>query len=95
MASAAGGGLALMIHEVRNTFGEINAHVLPVKPGDLTDAGLRQQQDDLFYVSPFVLTTMRYHFRILPPLIPSGCASSQPTATARCLGPPSTAAVAR
>ena len=59
--------LALMIYEVRNTFGEIHPYVLPVKPGDLNGAGLRQQQEKLFYVSPFMPMAMRYHFRVLPP----------------------------
>jgi DUF1365 family protein len=63
----AGGELALIIYEVRNTFGEIHAYVLPVKPGELSDAGVRQQQDKLFYVSPFIEMAMRYHFRVLPP----------------------------
>jgi DUF1365 family protein len=61
------GGLALMIHEVRNTFGGIHAYVLPVKPGEISGAGLRQQQEKLFYVSPFVEMAMRYHFHISPP----------------------------
>jgi len=63
----ADGELALMIYEVRNTFGDINAYVLPVKPGESSDAGVRQQQDKLFYVSPFIEMAMRYHFRVLPP----------------------------
>ncbi|MBC9880253.1 DUF1365 domain-containing protein [Bradyrhizobium sp. INPA01-394B] len=63
----ADGELALMIYEVRNTFGEIHHYVLPVKAGELNAAGLRQQQDKLFYVSPFVPMAMRYHFRVLPP----------------------------
>jgi uncharacterized protein len=41
--------------------------VLPVKPGEASAAGIRQQQDKHFYVSPFVEMAMRYHFRILPP----------------------------
>ena len=63
----AGGELALMIYEVRNTFGDIHAYVLPVKPGESSDAGLRQQHDKLFYVSPFIDMPMRYHFRVSPP----------------------------
>ena len=63
----ADGELALMIYEVRNTFGDIHAYVLPVKPGEFSAAGLRQQQDKLFYVSPFVEMAMRYRFRVLPP----------------------------
>ncbi|CCD85104.1 conserved protein of unknown function [Bradyrhizobium sp. ORS 285] len=61
------GTLALMIYEVRNTFGEIKPYVLPVAPGELTDAGLRQEQDKTFYVSPFIDMAMRYHFRVTPP----------------------------
>jgi uncharacterized protein len=63
----ADGGLALIIYEVRNTFGDIHAYVLPVKPGEVSDAGIRQAQDKLFYVSPFVEMAMRYHFRVSPP----------------------------
>ena len=63
----ADGELALIIYEVRNTFGDIHAYVLPVKPGELSDAGVRQTQDELFYVSPFVEMAMRYHFRVSPP----------------------------
>jgi DUF1365 family protein len=63
----ADGELALMIYEVRNTFGDIHVYVLPVKPGEFSDAGLRQQQDKLFYVSPFIDMAMRYHFRVSPP----------------------------
>jgi uncharacterized protein len=63
----ADGELALIIYEVRNTFGDIHAYVLPVKPGEISDAGVRQQQDKLFYVSPFIEMAMRYHFRVSPP----------------------------
>jgi len=62
-----GGELALVIYEVRNTFGELHAYVLPVKPGEISDAGVRQCQEKLFYVSPFIEMAMRYHFRVLPP----------------------------
>jgi uncharacterized protein len=63
----ADGKLALMIYEVRNTFGDIHAYVLPVKPGESSDAGIRQAQEKLFYVSPFIGMAMRYHFRVSPP----------------------------
>jgi uncharacterized protein len=63
----ADGELALTIYEVRNTFGDIHSYVLPVRPGELTAAGLRQQQEKLFYVSPFIDMPMRYHFRLSPP----------------------------
>jgi DUF1365 family protein len=61
------GGLALVIYEVRNTFGDIHAYALPVKPGEISDAGVRQEHDKLFFVSPFVEMAMRYRFRVLPP----------------------------
>src|ERR1700682_124365 len=61
------GELALIIYEVRNTFGDIHAYVLPVKPGEISAAGIRQQQEKLFYVSPFIAMAMRYHFRVSPP----------------------------
>jgi uncharacterized protein len=63
----AGGELALVIYEVRNTFGGIHAYVLPVRPGELSEAGLRQQQEKLFQVSPFIEMTARYRFRVSPP----------------------------
>jgi DUF1365 family protein len=63
----ADGELALLIYEVRNTFGEIHPYVLPVRPGEMTAAGLRQEQDKRFYVSPFVEMATRYRFRITPP----------------------------
>lgn len=41
--------------------------MLPVKPGDASSAGIRQAQDKLFYVSPFIEMAMCYHFYISPP----------------------------
>jgi uncharacterized protein len=46
--------LALIIYEVRNTFGDIHSYVLPVRASEASAAGIRQQQDKQFYVSPFV-----------------------------------------
>ncbi len=63
----ADGTLALMIYEVRNTFGDIHAYVLPVRPEQISCAGIRQEQDKLFYVSPFIGMTMRYRFRLSLP----------------------------
>jgi DUF1365 family protein len=61
------GTLAMMIYEVRNTFGDIHPYVLPVIPEQISRAGIRQEQDKLFYVSPFIGMMMRYRFRISPP----------------------------
>src|SRR5882762_649928 len=63
----ADGELALMIYEVRNTFGDIHAYVLPVKPAESSDAGVRHAQEKLFCVSPFIEMATRYHFRVSPP----------------------------
>jgi uncharacterized protein len=61
------GQLALIIYEVRNTFGELHAYVLPVQSGDVSAAGIRQEQDKRFYVSPFIEMAMRYRFRLVAP----------------------------
>ena len=63
----ASGELALMIYEVRNTFGEIHPYILPVSASESSAAGIRQQQDKTFHVSPFIAMAMRYHFRVSPP----------------------------
>ena len=63
----ANGEPALVIYEVRNTFGDIHAYPLPVEPGNISPAGIRQTQDKRFYVSPFVEMAMRYHFRVTTP----------------------------
>src|ERR1700722_3834395 len=43
----ADGQPALIIYEVRNTLGDIHAYVLPVKPGQISIAGVRQHHDKL------------------------------------------------
>lgn len=63
----ADGTPALVIYEVRNTFGEHHGYVCPVRPQDLTDAGIRQECDKRFYVSPFIGMGMRYRFRLTLP----------------------------
>jgi DUF1365 family protein len=44
--------LAVLIYEVRNTFGGIHAYVPPVKRGDVSPAGIRQAQDKRFTSRP-------------------------------------------
>jgi len=61
------GALSAMVYEVRNTFGERHTYVCPIGPDDVSDAGVRQQCDKLFHVSPFIPMAMRYQFRMLPP----------------------------
>ncbi len=48
ISAIADGELALLIYEVRNTFGDIHPYVLPVLSGEISHAGVRQQQDKLF-----------------------------------------------
>lgn len=56
-----------VLYEVRNTFGERHTYVAPVRDGELSAAGLKQERGKLFYVSPFNGMEMRYLFRIRPP----------------------------
>lgn len=63
----ADGPLALLIYEVRNTFGEHHSYICPVRPDEISAAGIRQVRDKRFHVSPFIGMDMRYHFRISPP----------------------------
>lgn len=59
--------LVSVIYEVRNTFGERHAYVAKVENGQLTPAGLRQERDKLFFVSPLMDMAMRYTFNLKPP----------------------------
>lgn len=61
------GSLRLLIYEVRNTFGEQHSYVCPVRGHDVTEAGIRQECDKRFYVSPFIGMGMRYRFRLTLP----------------------------
>ncbi|WP_181707072.1 DUF1365 domain-containing protein [Chthonobacter rhizosphaerae] len=61
------GRTTTLIYEVRNTFGESHTYVAAVEDGEASAAGIRQERDKLFYVSPFMPMDQRYHFRVLPP----------------------------
>jgi uncharacterized protein len=61
------GGLMAVVYEVRNTFGETHSYVAPVAEGELSEAGLRQMRDKMFYVSPFNDLDQTYFFRLRPP----------------------------
>ncbi|MGL4634659.1 MAG: DUF1365 domain-containing protein [Beijerinckiaceae bacterium] len=56
-----------IIYEVRNTFGDMHTYVAPVKAGELSEAGIRQERQKLFHVSPFMDMDMHYKFRLRPP----------------------------
>lgn len=59
--------LTALIYEVRNTFGGLHTYLCPVEAGQMSDAGVRQDQRKEFYVSPFISMEQHYHFRMLPP----------------------------
>lgn len=59
--------LMAVIYEVRNTFGGMHHYVAPVREDQLSDGGLRQSQEKLFHVSPFIDMQQTYHFSLLPP----------------------------
>jgi DUF1365 family protein len=63
------GGLAAVIYEVGNTFGDRHAYVLPNPgPQDVDGTGpVRQSCNKAFYVSPFNDVSGSYQFTILPP----------------------------
>ncbi len=62
------GDLAALVYEVHNTFGQAHSYVAPiVADEEASAAGIRQERDKLFYVSPFMDMDMRYRFRLLPP----------------------------
>ncbi len=61
------GELAIIIYEVRNTFGEMHTYVAKIEPDQMGPEGVKQERDKLFYVSPFMDMPMRYHFRLRPP----------------------------
>jgi DUF1365 family protein len=62
----ASGNLALLIYEVRNTFGEMHSYVLPVQE-DGASSVIRQSQAKAFYVSPFMEMETRYRFSVSLP----------------------------
>lgn len=59
------GALIAVLHEVRNTFGEMHAYLLPAHP----DAGgvVHQETAKQFHVSPFIAMAARYRFRLTVP----------------------------
>lgn len=59
------GGLAAILWEVDNTFGERHGYLIPV---ETTGGGeIRQTCDKALYVSPFMDMEQTYHFRVRPP----------------------------
>ena len=67
----ADGALRAVLYEVKNTFGDQHAYVLPVahRPdgGETGDPAIAQACDKRFYVSPFIGMDAHYRFRLAPP----------------------------
>ena len=60
------GGLAAMLYEVNNTFGQRHSYLIPVDP--CADSGVaRQSCAKAFHVSPFMDMAMTYDFAITAP----------------------------
>lgn len=58
------GGLAAMLYEVNNTFGERHCYLLPATG---TESVIAQECAKIFHVSPFLGLDMRYRFRVASP----------------------------
>jgi len=63
----ASGALRAIVGEVKNTFGEQHAYVLPVPPAHEAGAPVRQRLRKTFYVSPFIPMAAEYRFNIRTP----------------------------
>jgi DUF1365 family protein len=59
------GGLAAMLYEVSNTFGERHSYVIPVEGCEARTVS--QACDKAFFVSPFMGVEGRYHFKVQRP----------------------------
>lgn len=59
------GGLAAILYEVNNTFGERHSYLLPTD--DPFAPTIRQRTDKRFFVSPFMDMDLTYQFRVQPP----------------------------
>ena len=58
------GGLVAMIYEVRNTFGERHAYIIPAEQ---CEGRIEQSAPKRFHVSPFINMEMRYRFVLSKP----------------------------
>ncbi|MFK7902360.1 MAG: DUF1365 domain-containing protein [Nitratireductor sp.] len=56
-----------LIYQVNNTFGESHSYIIPVSKNKQSIAGIRQQANKAFYVSPFIDMDMKYWFRVKAP----------------------------
>ncbi|MEQ9813529.1 MAG: DUF1365 domain-containing protein [Azospirillaceae bacterium] len=61
------GGLAGILYEVRNTFGDMHSYLIPVAADRPPGTPIVQRCDKAFYVSPFMEMDAEYHFRLKEP----------------------------
>lgn len=61
----ADGGLAAILYEVRNTFGERHSYLIAAP--EIASEHVRQTAPKRFFVSPFMDMDLTYDFEILPP----------------------------
>jgi DUF1365 family protein len=61
------GRLAAIVYEVKNTFGDQHAYVLPAGARQDPSQPVTHQTDKTFYVSPFIHMECTYRFRLTEP----------------------------
>lgn len=63
----ADGGLAAMLYQVDNTFGERHLYILPVRSAETQADWIEQDCRKRFFVSPFMPMELSYHFQVRRP----------------------------
>lgn len=61
------GALRAIVYEVKNTFGEQHAYVLPTPQGHAAGTSVHQRVRKDFYVSPFIPMEAEYRFNVRSP----------------------------
>lgn len=61
------GGLAAVLYQVNNTFGQRHCYLIPVAAAQAMGADIRQDCAKDFYVSPFMEMDLQYRFRLHRP----------------------------
>jgi DUF1365 family protein len=61
------GGLAAILYEVNNTFGQRHSYLIPTRPEDVPGDRIVQTCDKAFYVSPFMPMDLTYRFKVREP----------------------------
>ncbi|MAS87918.1 MAG: hypothetical protein CMH30_08110 [Micavibrio sp.] len=59
------GALKAVMHQVKNTFGEMHSYFIPVT--DIKDGLVTQDHEKVFHVSPFIHMDCHYHFKFTLP----------------------------